>query len=91
MKMSDELVKKIEKLFQSDVSMKEQLLSGDAFAIQSIGITVSRGIDPAEVIKACETGNIDYLYQKAKEKVAVKELYDELVKWYTDSVLGGLY
>lgn len=79
----DELKEKIEINFKIYSDLKNKLLSGDLDAIRQVGIMSQKGIAPEDVIEAYESNNMDYLYNQAKKKVKLQEIYKELCDVYT--------
>ena len=82
MKLSNELAEKIERYFHFDEKLKNRLLRGDADAIRDVGMVAQSKIGAEDVVEAYENDCVEYLYQKAKTKLALEELYHELVNWY---------
>ena len=96
MGVSKETKEKINLLFKNKTEMIEKLYNCDAEAIREIGYLSQRGIDPDDVVVACESGDqntMNYLYQLAKRLVGLQELYKELCLEYyekTKDITGQL-
>ena len=85
MGISKKTKEKINLLFETNPEMLEKLCKCDVEAIREIGISSQRGIDPADVIAAYESGDpstMTYLYQHSKRLVGLQELYKELCLEY---------
>ena len=85
MSISKETQEQITLLFKSNPEMIEKLYRCDAEAIRKIGVLSQKGINPADIIVAYESGNasaIKNLYQQAKRLVELHELYKELCLEY---------
>ena len=81
MSISKETQERINLLFKTNPEMIEKLYKCDAKAIREIGSLSQRGINPADVVVAYESGEpntMNYLYQQAKRLVGLQELYKEL-------------
>ena len=81
MSISQENQEKINVLFKTNPEMIEKLNRCDADAVREVGRLSQRGINPDDVIAACESGDPDtmnYLYQQAKRLIGMQELYKDL-------------
>jgi hypothetical protein len=85
MDFSEELKTKIRILFENNKKVREELLAGNPDTIREIGSISQKRIEPAEVVKAYESGNkneIEELYKKSKMMIEVQKLYRELCLAY---------
>lgn len=81
MKLSLETQEKINRLFTDNEELKNKLLAVDADAVREIGSLSQLGINPQDVVEAFEQDDVekkDYLYNKAKKILELKDLYKEL-------------
>lgn len=86
MEFPEELQLKIKKFFENNEELRDKLLSGDAESIRQIGLLSQRGINPKEILEACESNDSDLmknLYNKAKRTVELQKLYKELCEAYS--------
>ena len=89
MSISNKTQEKIKFLYENDHEMREKLYELDADAIRKVGILSQRGINPDDVIVACESNDqstMNYLYQQAKRLVGLQELYKELCIEYYNKI-----
>ena len=73
-----ELREKIETTLRNNSNLRDKMLSGDVDAIREIGTISEQKISPEDIIESYENDTIEYLYKKAKQLVALKEIYLEL-------------
>ena len=84
--ISDELKEKIEMNVKYDIDLKNKLLSGDGNAIKQIGIESQKRINPVDVVEAYESNNMEYLYNLAKKRLVLNEIYNELCNAYASKM-----
>ena len=75
-------------LFENNEELRESFLAGDANAIREIGSISQKGINPEDVIDACESYDSDamaYLYKKAQKLIELQKLYKDLCLEYYNS------
>ena len=87
--VSKETQERINFLFKTNPEMIEKLYKCDAEAIREVGSLSQRGMNPADVIAAYESGDpstMDYIYQQAKRLVGLQELYKELCFEYYNKI-----
>ena len=80
MQLPKELEEKIKTLFVDDAELRMRLLKGEAEAIQQLAMITGK-IDPIEIVKSYENNTMDFLYQKAKKLIQIRDLYVELCYW----------
>lgn len=79
MKISDRLKEKIEKVLYDNEKMKNSLLSGDVEMIKQIGIISQKGFDPKEIVESFENDSTENLYNKAKQRIELQEIFKEIL------------
>ena len=78
MKLSDELIQKINKVLINYEALKEKILSGDIDSIRTLGHISQQGLTPESIIKFYESGQTAQLYKYAQHLIEMKQLYYEL-------------
>jgi hypothetical protein len=76
MEYPEEFKKRVLLIFDGD-EMRNRLEQGQEFVGRILDESCCDGVSLKEIVDAYESGNFEGLYQKAKRKLAIKELYSE--------------
>lgn len=70
---------KINELFKDNDIIRKKLLAHDANAIRQLGIYGNSGFSNEEILEYIEDGLVDKLYEMAKKRQEIRDLYYELI------------
>ena len=84
MKYSDEFKAKVLLTLGDSEDIKKMLDNGSEWLGRILDDSRQVSISPEEVIEACESLNLQQLYNRAKRQLALKELYREWSKMYRE-------
>ncbi len=70
---------KINELFKDNDIIRKKLLAHDANAIRQLGICGNSGFSNEEILEYIEDGLVDKLYEMAKKRKEIRDLYYELI------------
>lgn len=84
MKYSNEFKEKVLHTFGDREDIKKMLDNGNEFLGRILDDSSYGNFSPEEIIEACESLNLQQLYNKAKRIKALKELYREWLKMYRE-------
>ena len=82
MAYSKETKEKIDLLLSGNDELRKRILDNDAKAISELVTIYSRGISSGDIVRACESGKIEELYERAKKMEGIRELYKTLCEEY---------
>ena len=81
MQYPEEFKQKILSTLGENEEMRKSLDEGEEIVGRYLYDSKS-SISPQEIIEACESSNIQGIYQKAKRQLAIEELYSEWLELY---------
>lgn len=78
MELNENLQNKIKEMFKNNINIQNRLLSGDYSILDDVVSYCMQGFTVEEVIIAYENNTMEDLYEKAKKKKDIIDLYNEL-------------
>lgn len=88
MNYSEEFKQKVLSTLGDSEEMKKRLDEGQEIVGRYLYDSGYGGVSAKEIVEACESMNVQGIYQKAKRQIAINELYDEWIELYQNQSQG---
>ncbi len=82
MQYSEEFKQKVLAVFNNNEDIKKRLDEGQLIVGRILDDSSYNTITSKEIVEACESMNVQGIYQKAKRQLAIQELYNEWSELY---------
>ena len=91
MQYSEEFKQKVLSTLGDSEDIKKMLDSGSEWLGRYLDDSSQGGLSPKEVVEACQSMNLQPLYQKAQRKLALQQLYGEWSDMYRNQNSNGMH
>ena len=88
MKYSEEFKQKVLSTLGDSEEMRKRLDEGQEIVGRILDDSRFSGVSSKEIVEACESMNVQGIYQKAKRQIAIDELYGEWIELYQNQRQG---
>lgn len=88
MQYSEEFKQKVLSTLGDSEEMRKRLDEGQEIVGRYLDDSRYGGVSAKEIVEACESMNIQGIYQKAKRQMAIEELYGEWSELYRNQHQG---
>lgn len=88
MQYSEEFKQKVLSTLGDSEEMRKRLDEGQEIVGRYLEDSRYGGVSAKEIVEACESMNVQGIYQKAKRQIAIDELYGEWIKLYQNQRQG---
>lgn len=88
MQYSEEFKQKVLSTLGDSEEMRKRLDEGQEIVGRYLDDSRYGGVSAKEIIEACESMNVQGIYQKAKRQMAIEELYGEWSELYRNQHQG---
>lgn len=88
MQYSEEFKQKVLATLGDSEEMRKRLDEGQEIVGRYLDDSRNSGVSAKEIVEACESMNVQGIYQKAKRQIAIDELYDEWIELYQNQRQG---
>ena len=88
MQYSEEFKQKVLSTLGDSEEMRKRLDEGQEIVGRYLEDSRYGGVSAKEIVKACESMNVQGIYQKAKRQIAIDELYGEWIELYQNQRQG---
>ena len=82
MQYSEEFKQKVLSTLGDSEVLRKRLDEGQEIVGRYLDDSRYGGVSAKEIVEACESRNVQGIYQKAKRQMAIEELYDEWSELY---------
>lgn len=88
MQYSKEFKQKVLSTLGDSEEMRKRLDEGQEIVGRYLEDSRYGGVSAKEIVEACESMNVQGIYQKAKRQIAIDELYGEWIELYQNQRQG---
>lgn len=88
MQYSEEFKQKVLSTLGDSEEMRKRLDEGQEIVGRYLDDSRYGGVSAKEIVEACESMNVQGIYQKAKRQMAIEELYGEWYELYRNQHQG---
>ena len=88
MQYSEEFKQKVLSTLGDSEEMRKRLDEGQEIVGRYLDDSRYGGVSAKEIVEACESMNVQGIYQKAKRQIAIDELYGEWIELYQNQRQG---
>lgn len=88
MQYSEEFKQKVLSTLGDSEEMRKRLDEGQEIVGRYLEDSRYGGVSAKEIVEACESMNVQGIYQKAKRQIAIDELYGEWIELYQNQRQG---
>ena len=88
MQYSEEFKQKVLSTLGDNEEMRKRLDEGQEIVGRYLDDSRYGGVSAKEIVEACESMNVQGIYQKAKRQMAIEELYGEWSELYRNQHQG---
>ena len=88
MQYSEEFKQKVLSTLGDSKEMRKRLDEGQEIIGRYLDNSRYDGVSAKEIVEACESMNVQGIYQKARRQMAIEELYAEWVELYRNQHQG---
>ena len=88
MQYSEEFKQKVLSTLGDSEEMRKRLDEGQEIVGRYLDDSRYGGVSAKEIVEACESMNVQGIYQKAKRQIAIEELYGEWSELYRNQHQG---
>ena len=88
MQYSEEFKQKVLSTLGDSEEMRRRLYEGQEIVGRYLDDSRYGGVSAKEIVEACESMNVQGIYQKAKRQMAIEELYGEWSELYRNQHQG---